>query len=134
MLSHRESDNSHYWSCSSELCMYLHIASWFQPIRWQIANTVQYVEDGESRFVMFSCHLWHVVKTSKIPSSLMKITIWLVNIISTEHNQLWDLYAVAKIEVWLQLHNIFNRMNEVARKLNYRLVKLGKCISHINWW
>ena len=59
-----------------------------------ISNRVQYFEDDESRFVFtFSCHLRHVVysdqkvKTSKIPSTLMKVTIWLVNIISTEHDQ-----------------------------------------------
>ena len=41
-------------------------------------------EDDESRFVvMFLCHLRHVVYSGW----KLKATIWLVNIISTEHDQ-----------------------------------------------
>ena len=54
------------------------------------------IEDNESRFVAkVSFHLGHVVfldqkvKTSKRPKyfSCIKVPIWLVNIISTEHDQ-----------------------------------------------
>ena len=61
---------------------------------------MQYLEDDESSFLFFTvlCHLGHVdfsdqkVKTSEISASQKEVSIWLVNIYSTEHDQI--LFAI----------------------------------------
>ena len=63
---------------------------------------MQYFEDDEF-VVVFLSHLGHVVysdqkvKTSEISAGWKEVTIWLVNIISTEHDQLW---GVIRSSMW----------------------------------
>ena len=78
----------HYCSCSNELCICI-LRHEFKQSDSMFQMKCSILKNDESHFVVtFSYHLYSElkVKTSEISGSQIEVMIWLVDIISTEHN------------------------------------------------
>ena len=90
----------HHWSCSRyltlyDLCICISHHDFYQSESVFLMQCSIFEDEENCCVVKFSCHLCSLLRSKgqsfRNTFSCIKVTIWLVNIINTEHNKLWGV-------------------------------------------